>query len=62
MEMKAGTDPESTFIASACECGVAVQGDAQVLSSYANSEPSCWNLLQHLYVSPAVLYAKQCRY
>lgn len=27
MEMKADTDPESTFIASACECGVAVQGD-----------------------------------
>ena len=34
MEMKAGTDPESTFIASACECGVAVQGVAHVLSSY----------------------------
>jgi len=30
VEMNAGfigTDPESTFIASACECGVAVQGD-----------------------------------
>ncbi|MBQ1869974.1 MAG: hypothetical protein II146_05825 [Treponema sp.] len=22
-----GTDPESTFVASACECGVAAQGD-----------------------------------
>ena len=28
-EMTVGvwTDPESTFVASACECGVAVQGD-----------------------------------
>ncbi len=25
--MYGGTDPESTFVASACECGVAVQGD-----------------------------------
>ena len=23
-----GTDPESTFVASACECGVAAQGDS----------------------------------
>ena len=25
--MYGGRDPESTFVASACECGVAVQGD-----------------------------------
>ena len=27
-KMKTYTDPESTFVASACECGVAVQGDS----------------------------------
>ena len=27
MTVGAWTDPESTFVASACECGVAVQGD-----------------------------------
>ena len=26
-QAKTYTDPESTFVASACECGVAVQGD-----------------------------------
>ena len=26
-KVKTYTDPESTFVASACECGVAVQGD-----------------------------------
>gem|GEM_PF-6418361 len=26
-KMKTYTDPESTFVTSACECGVAVQGD-----------------------------------
>jgi len=26
-QVKTYTDPESTFVASACECGVAVQGD-----------------------------------
>ena len=30
-----GTDPESTFVASACECGVAAQGDGCLLLELA---------------------------
>ena len=32
MTVGAWTDPESTFVASACECGVAGQGDTYDLS------------------------------
>ena len=38
-QAKTYTDPESTFVASACECGVAVQGDGLQLHHHAVIEP-----------------------
>ena len=35
MTVGAWTDPESTFVASACECGVAVQGDGLQLPAHS---------------------------